>query len=691
MRARTGRILSVACALAALAAVAAAATGASAESPCGPPTISPDGKRVYGSPCSERIVVTSPQVREVFAGEGDDVVYANPNVELVDGGPGDDVIYGELPETESGERGPPAGTPASGPVYEVGAPSGANGEASASIAEKHCEANVSCYGGDGSQELIGSSGDDKIFGQRGNDKLYGYSGDDELFGGIGDESIISGGAGEDLLSGGLGTDHLNGNQDSDLVRGDGTVDSIEDTGSSGTDTLSFATGVTPGFSGEMPYAGFPGEGGERGVSVRLDGFPACGSYQACDNGARYGGGNDEIAVSGFENVIGSPFADYIVGSNGNNRIDGGGGADVILGNGGDDTLYGGADGDYLKGDSGTDTVYGQGGTNHCDAEVQSGCSGSSESVVQRDTSKISVGFMATAAATNWVELYLTGSTGADRVTVSPALEGGIGYVTFATEGESAQFDTSSDAASEGCSYEATKVRCTLPHMLDALVLAGMGGADRLALSVGEQFWETTTPVLLGGEGSDELLGSGHTEDLLVDGNGSGNDTLYGYAYDDGLINNEGQDNLQGGNGNDLLLSVTNCEGDTLQGAEAGSGDGSAVNSASWAKYEGAGGIVADLAAGRAGNTWSSGPACSSGTVESLANIDDLEGSNGNDSLYGDAAANNLLGRLGEDGLWGREGADNIEAQDGAHDTVGGGPGTDTCSYDSGVDSVSGCP
>jgi Ca2+-binding RTX toxin-like protein len=664
--------------------VAASAFGASAvtTSPCTASrtanaltTVSSDGAVVHGSPCGDRIVVTSPLVREIVAGDGGDVIYANPDVEVVDGGAGDDVIHGDLPEPEEG---------ASAPVY-LPLPRPAGGStATMSITEKKCEAGKSCYGGDGSQELIGSAGNDRIFGQRGNDLLFGNSGNDELFGGVGDESTISGGAGNDLLSGGLGTDILNGNQESDLVRGDGTIDTIEDTGPSGTDTLSFATAVTPGFHGAVGPSGFPADSNseERGVNVHLDGTSCEGEFEACDNDARYGGGLDNVNVGGFESVVGSPFADVIVGSNGANQIDGGGGTDAIYGRGGDDSLFGGADGDYITGEEGTDTANGQGGADNCLAESASDCAGSAESVTQRDRSKIAVGFMVTSfpAGLNWSAVYLTGSTATDRVKAGYTLEGGIGYVTFTTEGESAPFDTSVNGASANCAYEVAKVKCTLPKPLDALTVAGVGGDDALTL---EGFPETTTPVLLGGEGNDELVTGNGTEDMLVDGNGGGNDTLRAGNYDDALINNEGADSLQGGNGNDLLLSASNCDGDTLQGAASGEADGAAVNSTSWAKLpEGLPGVVADLEKGKAGNTWSgSTPACASGTTGTLANIDDLEGSSGNDQLYGDGLGNNLLGRLGKDEIYGRAGADRIEAEDGTAEVGGGGEGTDSCVLD----------
>jgi Ca2+-binding RTX toxin-like protein len=653
-------------------------------------TTSADGETVHGSPCSDLIVVTSPEVTEVVGGEGNDVIYASPDVEKVEGGAGDDVIYGDPPE---------AGTKAAAeaPVYVPAEGSRSPGPATASITEKKCEAGVSCFGGDGSQELIGGSGNDKIFGQRGNDILKGNTGNDQLFGGVGDESLISGGEGNDLLSGGLGTDTLNGNEGSDLVRGDGTIDTIEDTGASGTDTLSFATGVTPGFHGVIPITGFPADSDseERGVYVRLDGGEGvCGSqegnpFEACDNDARYGGGSDQITATGFENVIGSPFADYIVGSSGPNRIDGGGGADVIYGGGSNDALYGGADGDYLDGQEGTDTVNGQGGVDNCAGETTESCSGSAESVSQRNRSKISVGFMVPTQpeAPPWVELYMVGSTGADHVNISYS----EGIITFATEGESGQFDTTAEG---GCSYESmTKVTCFATKTLDSIVVDGMGGNDTLALS---GFSELTTPILLGGEGNDTLTAGNGTEDLLVDGNGNGEDSLSSGNFDDALINNEGKDKLEGGLGNDLLLSVALCEGDTLDGAKASEGDGADVNSSSWAKLpvaEGAAGVVASLESGKAGNT--AGPACSSGETQTLLRIDDLEGTTGIDKLVGDGNANNLLGRLSKDELLGEAGKDNIEsAEDGVKDTVVGGEPTtspgDTCRYDAGLDSISGC-
>lgn len=670
---------------------ALAAKAPAAFVPCGQSVQSADGTTIRGSACADRIVVTSPQVETVIAGEGNDVIFVNPEVVEVLGGGGNDVIHGELLETEaSGEATPQAGE--QGTVYEP-APTAApalSGRAASSQEEGEGEATASSvYGGAGSQTLRGGPGSDTLFGQRGNDRLFGEAGNDSLYGGIGDDSVF-GNENDDLVSGGLGADTVDGNNGNDLVRGDGTIDTIRDTGASGSDTLSFATAAAPGFTGPVPYAGFSpeGNGSERGVYVRLDGAEACAGLQACNGTARYGGGNDAIEAGGFENVIGSPFADRIVGSSAANRLDGGGGADAIVGLGGDDTLYGGAGGDYLEGGSGFDTAFGQAGANNCDAEVEArnDCQGGEAVVTPRNPAGISVGLTTSSpAGALWSQIYLLGSDGGDSVSASFV----GGHAIFVAEGGSASFDTTPEARSDSCVYEAARVDCAPPAPLDSLVLAGLGGDDRLSLYLGA-FPETATAIVLGGEGSDVLRGSGSTEDVLVDGPGAGDDALYAYGYDDALINNEGVDTLQGGNGNDLLVSATTCDGDTLQGAESGNADGAAVNNASWAQLA-AGGVVADLATGTAGNLYSAGPACGAGSLSLTRNIDALEGSAQDDVLFGDGADNNLLGRPGHDGLWGRAGDDNIEAADGAPDSVGGSSGVDTCSYDSGLDSVNGCP
>jgi Ca2+-binding RTX toxin-like protein len=687
-----------------------------------PVTTSPDGSTVYGSSCATQIVATSPVVRTIYGGEGDNVIYAGPDVEaifggegndviyggssveLIEGGPGGDIIYGESLETETGKTSPGGEGASASSLRRVPhrhrPRQHSSTIATASSEEIPCKEKVECLGGNGSQKLVGSSGNDIIFGERGDDILEGNSGSDALYAGTGDD-ILWGGAENDFIAGGPGNDEIHGQNGNDVLRGDGTTDEIF--GGPETDTVSFSTAVTPGFEYSYPkkdvtyVEGFPEEtsGEGRGVYVRLDGGVPCTNselipYQACDNWADVGGGGDKIEVAEVENVIGSPFPDIIVGSTGANKVYGGGGGDVIVGAGGADSLYGGGEGDYMEGSSEA-SAYGGAGADNCAGGIKSSeACGTEARVVQQEPSKLSAGFMMTANPVAAHDaLYVLGSEASDHVVAR------ITASTVTLESQKPEL-TRFGGESEGCTYLEGGIlaQCPLPEgtsAFDAIVMAGLKGNDQLSVTSGG-FELKTSPQLLGGQGDDELTGSGTTEDVLVDGNGSGGDTLESYGYDDWLLNNEGKDTLEGGNGNDLLLSSTTCDGDTLNGAEEGSGgDGEARNNASWAKMEGSG-VTASIDEKKrdAGNYWNEsigGPACTTGTVTNLYGMDDLEGSNQSDALFGNENENVIVGHSGADSLYGVGGRDTVIGwQDNQKDKVSGGAGKeDICRIDLGID------
>jgi Ca2+-binding RTX toxin-like protein len=498
--------------------------------------------------------------------------------------------------------------------------------------------------GVGSQTFNGGPGNDVIFGDRGNDTLNGGEGADSLYGGIGDDEL-HGGPGDDLLSGGFGADSIDGESGNDFVRGDATLDHIVDSGGDNGDTLSYATGITPGFSdhaGEYPpfsdYANFPSHSGERGAYIDL-------GAEIGDNGvAPDGGGLDEDARgSDFETVIGTPFSDFIVGTSRTEAIYGGGGADVILGEGGGDTIDGGADGDRCEGAATEISCENDGGGG----------------VVLRDTSKVSVGSMAPGTGTN-PGLYLTGSSGNDTVTATYT----SGSVTFALTG--ASFDTSL-AAAGGCNPpSAGKVVCSLSEAPDSIVLAGMGGNDSLSTS---GFPDTTSVVEIGGAGEDTLTGADESEDVLADG--PGDDILNGKGDDDALLNNDGRDTLDGGTGSDLFLSDSICDDDTIYG-----GEGDYRDNASWTKLDEP--VAARLDTGLVGEPEEGQPGCpKGGEPDHLQSIEDLEGTREGDFFYGDSGNNQLLGHFGPDSYFALGGEDTILANSADSDLVidcGGNPG-----------------
>lgn len=479
--------------------------------------------------------------------------------------------------------------------------------------------------------VYGKGGDDTLFGGRGNQSLFGGEGNDRLYGGIGDDRL-RGGPGDDRLSGGFGADSLDGEQGSDYIRGDATIDYLGDSGSSGTDTLSFATGATPGFpnAGDMGFDGFPESAEGRGVFIEL------GDDFANDGLAPAGGGFDRPLppaedFEAFEVVIGTPFADFIVGGANTRAIYGGGGADVILGDGSSDDVYGGAEGDYCEAAAGVNL-------HECEF------SGGQEEVEPGDPGVARGGAMAVQAGEP-ASLYLTGSEGSDQ------LEAAYSGSVLALK-----------------NHGSTIASVPVAEPPDSVILAGRSGDDSLSVS---GFPTTTSAVLLGNDGEDTLTGS-EGDDALVDG--PGDDVVSGLGGDDALPNNQGGDRLSAGPGNDLFVSDAVCEGDSLDGGEG-------VDNANWANFGSA--VSLDLAAASAGLLGPGGePDCGGAPPTALHELEDVEGTDAGDSLIGDAGDNQLLGRGGPDSYHAGAGNDSILANSGDGDlAIDCGEGWDTALID----------
>jgi Ca2+-binding RTX toxin-like protein len=535
------------------------------------------------------------------------------------------------------------------------------------------ECNETCeHLGVGSQTFNGGPGNDVIFGDRGNDRLNGGEGEDSLYGGIGDDEL-KGGPGDDLLSGGFGADSIDGEGGSDFVRGDATLDRIADSGpASDDDTLSYATGVTPGFSNgnveevfpsfTSEYPNLPSHDGERGVYINLE--VDKGSI-ADDGVAPDGGGIDgsdlhheELQGTDFEEIVGTAFSDFIVGSSNAETIYGGGGADVILGGGGGDTIHAGADGD------------------HCEEfTMETSCESTTPGgdVTTRNQAKASVGLMALPSVNPGV--YLAASTGPDNVLATYATAPTPRVVFSLASGN---FDEA-PSDSGGCTVSAAEAVCALTEAPDSLLLAGMDGKDTVQV---DGFPDTTSIVELGGAGEDSLTGGNENEDVLADG--PGDDELAALGGDDALLNNEGEDELDGGVGSDLLLSDSICENDRLDG-----GAGEYRDNASWTKLKEP--VAARLGSpGISGRPVAGEPSCAGGgSPDQLETIEDLEGtskiegvSSGADIFYGDEHANQLLGHTGADTYHALGGGDTILANSGDSDAViDCGEGSDTAFID----------
>ncbi|QZP29814.1 retention module-containing protein [Pseudomonas sp. DR48] len=169
-----------------------------------------------------------------------------------------------------------------------------------------------------------------------------------------------------------------------------------------------------------------------------------------------------------------------------------------------------------------------------------------------------------------------------------------------------------------------------------------GGSDSAGVSISYQDGHTLTgtagdDVLVAGAGNN-VINAGDGNDVLTAG--SGNNELHGGAGNDLLFSGPGNDLLDGGPGID-----------TVSYAHATAG------------------VTVDLSLATAQNTGGAG-------TDTLTGIENLVGSNFNDTLTGDSHNNVINGGLGDDILNGG-GGDDILIGGLGNNTLTGGPGADT--------------
>ena len=164
------------------------------------------------------------------------------------------------------------------------------------------------------------------------------------------------------------------------------------------------------------------------------------------------------------------------------------------------------------------------------------------------------------------------------------------------------------------SYQPAPGVTVVEQLLNFENLTGSANADQL-------FGDGNANALDGGDGDDLLAGGGGADDLV---GGAGNDVLRGGG---------GSDTIDGGDGND-----------TADFSDIGAG------------------VVADLGTGIAVYQGPGGPA-----IDTLSNVENLTGSETDDTLVGDGAGNVIGGGRGSDTLLGGGGNDVIRG-----DELGGG-------------------
>jgi Ca2+-binding RTX toxin-like protein len=465
--------------------------------------------------------------------------------------------------------------------------------------------------GDADNDIAASDFGVRIFGGRGIDKLVGGAGQDTIDGGAGND-IIDGGSGNDLLS-----------------------------GDAGIDTVTYASAGSA-------------------VVVNL----ALGTSQQT-------GGAGADTLSGFENLVGSSYADTLTGSSYNNHLDGAGGDDLLIGGAGADTFFGG---------SGIDTV---------------SYAASRYGIIIDLGSNTASGGEATGDTFNSIESII-GTRAADSITGEDGnntLAGGLGNDVLSGAGGNdvliggAGADTliggnGTDTASYQTSKAGVSVNLSLGTALggdargDILIgIESMVGSNAIDTLIGNDGDNELTglagnDILIGGDGADRLDGGlgvdtvSYTSSMsgiavsLATGSASDGDSLVaienlvGSEFADWLTGDAGNNRIDGGNGDDVISG--GAGNDVLLG-------GLGLDTVT---YDDAGsGVVVSLATTKLQQTFGSGS-------DTLSGFENIVGSAFADILTGNASSNRLDGGNGDDMLIGGAGAD----------TLIGGAGVDTVSY-----------
>lgn len=187
-------------------------------------------------------------------------------------------------------------------------------------------------------------------------------------------------------------------------------------------------------------------------------------------------------------------------------------------------------------------------------------------------------------------------------------------------------------------------------------IEGLGGDDKLIGNDGDD-------TIVGGTGDDEILG-GNDNDRLF--GGAGADTISGGSGHDVISGGAGGDVIDAGAGDDVIIGDDDNVADTIDGGEG-------IDRLDYSTM--GRGISADLSAGLADG-------------DSVANVEEIEGSIHADMLIGDAGDNRLIGGAGADMLSGLGGSDRIEGGL-DNDDISGGDGNDLLFGDEGDDILRG--
>jgi Ca2+-binding RTX toxin-like protein len=544
-------------------------------------------------------------------------------------------------------------------------------------------------GGSGNDIITGNSLDNRLTGGAGNDTLWGGAGNDYLDGGSDTDTVSyinatstitvnlsisttqnTGGAGTDTL---VNIENLTGSSFNDTLTGNGQTNTLD--GGAGNDTMSGGGG------NDVYVVDAVGDLVTELANEGADTVQASISYTL--------GANVENLIltgSAASNGTGNSLNNAITGNDAANTLDGGLGGDTMSGGGGDDI--------YIV-DSMTDTI----------VELVSGGA---------DYVKSSVSF---TLSNNVEDLYLIGSTSIDGTGNSDTNTidgnsadnrlyglGGNDYLRGGVGNDYLDGGFGFDIAYYNNAQSGVSVNLTV---LTAQITGGAGTDTLVSIEgiYGSSFDDVLTGnsdanVLVGDAGNDRILG-GAGDDIIYSGvgddyldGGSGTDTLSFALSTNGVVallysaeivvSGEGKDqflnfeNATGSAYSDIIYA--NSTGGTISGA--GGNDTLGIRSAFSSTTILDGGLGSDTAEFNFAVTADlrySYTQYSNGSSFRLVSIENLTGSDFNDTLIGDSYSNILIGWSGNDTLTGNEGDDILIGGEG-NDTLNGGAGLDIASF-----------
>lgn len=593
---------------------------------------------IFGGFGSDTLIGGSGDV-SIIGAEGNDLIFGGPiGNDTLDGGSGDDTIYaGGGNQTVSGGSG-----------------------------------NDLIFGGVfGNDTIDGGAGSDTITGGQGNTSVSGGAGNDLIFGGLGGTDSLDGGAGDDSIYASSGNDTVD--QDNTIFGGDGNdlifgaligSDSID--GGAGDDTIYAASGndlIFGGAIGDVSVVSTSGNDSIHGGAGNDLIFGAAVGNDTIDGGA----GDDTIYASqGNDLIFGGAIGEVtVVGTGGNDSISGGSGNDLIFGGPlGRDTLDGGIGDDSIVGAGGNDLIFGGFGND----TIRSGPG--SESIIAGEGNDLIFGLSVSADTIDGGagDDSIQGSSGNDLIFGgfgNDTIESGSGTETiYGGDGNDLIFGGSAGADSiDAGAGDDTVVVGGGGSDMDSI--DGSSGNDLIFADVTTDATLTADRLNLGGTGEYLLLNMeavqlvGNAANNLIDASASplnaylvggfGDDSLVGGSGDDTLIGGGGNDLLSGGPGNDLYWFSGGQFG-TVQVIEATNGG---VDTFDFSMMTSA--VDVDLSSTIARSV-------APGLVMTIAgDIENVIGSDFNDTLTGNALDNHLIGAGGQDLLQGGSGDDRIEA------------------------------